>query len=297
MHISRLNGPPGFFYTHPHPNQMYSVNSPHSPPHENVIHSSLSSPHPISEPLSLTPLNRLNSTKHAYFQTQWPPWFLLYTPSPQPNVSSQLPTPSPTRKCYSFFSLFTPPNLWAFVLDPSRNVHVWYYFSDSEGSRTRAQRLGGVKREKNEWHFSYGRWVRGVDWIHWVEMVMCLKKPRRVIGSGNMHVWYYFKRFRGVKDKGSEIGWGEERKKWMTLLCGGRVWVVDWIPLVGVGVCIKKPREVIGSGNMHVWYYLSDSEGSRTKAQRLGGVKREKNEWHFRVGGRCAELTGYIWFG
>ena len=123
MHISRLNGPPGFFYTHPHPNQMYSVNSPHSPPHENVIHSSLSSPHPISEPLSLTPLNRLNSTKHAYFQTQWPPWFLLYTPPPQPNFFSQLPIPSPhTKMSFILFSLFTPPNLWALVLDPSESL-------------------------------------------------------------------------------------------------------------------------------------------------------------------------------
>ena len=26
----------------------------------------------------------------------------------------------------------------------------------------------------------------------------------------------------------------------MTFLCRGMVWVVDWIHLVGVGVCIKK---------------------------------------------------------
>ena len=61
--------------------------------HEYINHSSLPSPHPISEPLPLTPLNGSNSSKNAYFQTQWPPVF-LYQPLPQPNVSSQLPTPS-----------------------------------------------------------------------------------------------------------------------------------------------------------------------------------------------------------
>ena len=48
--------------------------------------------------------------------------------------------------------------------------------------------------------------------------------------------------------------------------CGG----VDWIHLVWVGVGMKKPRGVIGSGNMHFCYYLSHSEESRTKGQRLG---------------------------
>ena len=62
----------------------------------------------------------------------------------------------------------------------------------------------------------------------------------------------------------------------MTFLCRGMVWGVDWIHLVGVGVGIKKTRGVIGSGNMHFCYYLSDSEGSRTMAQRLGGVEGEK---------------------
>ena len=42
---------------------------------------------------------------------------------------------------------------------------------------------------------------------------------------------------------------------------------------MGVGI---KTRGVIGSGNMHFCYYLSDSEGSRTMAQRLGGVEGEK---------------------
>ena len=54
------------------------------------------------------------------------------------------------------------------------------------------------------------------------------------------------------------------------------MWGVDLIHLVGVGVGIKIPRGVIGFGNMHFCYYLSDSEGSRTMAQRLGGVEGEK---------------------
>ena len=32
----------------------------------------------------------------------------------------------------------------------------------------------------------------------------------------------------------------------MTFLCREMVWIVDWIHLVGVGVCIQKPRGVIG---------------------------------------------------
>ena len=58
----------------------------------------------------------------------------------------------------------------------------------------------------------------------------------------------------------------------------GMVWGVDWIHLVGVGVGMKKPRGVIGTRNMHFCYYLSHSEGSRTRGQRLGGVKGERNE-------------------
>ena len=38
----------------------------------------------------------------------------------------------------------------------------------------------------------------------------------------------------------------------------------------------KKTRGVIGYEKMHFCYYLSDSEGSRTKAQRLGGVVGER---------------------
>ena len=66
----------------------------------------------------------------------------------------------------------------------------------------------------------------------------------------------------------------------MTFLCRGMVWGVDWIHLVGVWVGIKKNpgRGVIGYEKMHFCYYLSDSEGSRTKAQRLGGVVGERIE-------------------
>ena len=44
------------------------------------------------------------------------------------------------------------------------------------------------------------------------------------------------------------------------------------------GVLYKKPRGVIGYEKMHFCYYLSDSEGSRTMAQRWGGVEGEKYE-------------------
>ena len=64
----------------------------------------------------------------------------------------------------------------------------------------------------------------------------------------------------------------------MTFSCEGMVCGVDWIYLVGVGVGMKKPRGVIGTRNMHFCYNLSHSEGSRTRGQRLGGVKGERNE-------------------
>ena len=43
-----------------------------------------------------------------------------------------------------------------------------------------------------------------------------------------------------------------------------------------MGVGVKKTRGVIGYEKMHFNYYLSDSEGSRTLAQRLDGVVGEK---------------------
>ena len=62
----------------------------------------------------------------------------------------------------------------------------------------------------------------------------------------------------------------------MTFLCQGIVCGVDWVHLVGVRVGIKKTRGVIGYEKMHFCYCLSDSEGSRTMAQRLGVVEGEK---------------------
>ena len=96
-----------------------------------------------------------------------------------------------------------------------------------------------------------------------------------------------FERFRGVKDNGSEIGWGGGREVYITFLCRGMVCGVDWIHLVGVGVGIRKPRGGIGYEKMHFCYYLSDSEGSRTKAKRLVGVVGGRTYQHFRVGGWC----------
>ena len=62
----------------------------------------------------------------------------------------------------------------------------------------------------------------------------------------------------------------------MTFSCRGKVWGVDWIHLVWVGVGIKKARGVVGSGNMHFRYNLSNLEGSRKRAQRLGEIRGER---------------------
>ena len=58
----------------------------------------------------------------------------------------------------------------------------------------------------------------------------------------------------------------------------GKAWGVDWIHLVRVGFDIKKARGVAGSGKMHVRYNFSDSEGSRSRAQRFGEIKIERIE-------------------
>ena len=108
MHISRPNDPPGFFIPTPTPTKCIQ-STPHTIPlHEYIIHSSLLSPHPISDPLSLTTLNGSNCCKNAYFLSQWPPWVFSYQPLPIPNVSSQLPTPSPHTKM-SFIPLSFHP--------------------------------------------------------------------------------------------------------------------------------------------------------------------------------------------
>ena len=64
----------------------------------------------------------------------------------------------------------------------------------------------------------------------------------------------------------------------MTFSCREMVWVVDWIHLVGVGVGIKNPGGSLDMKKCTSVYFLSDSEGSRTKAQRLGGVEGERIE-------------------
>ena len=119
MHISRPNDPPGFFI--PTPTSTKCIQStPHTIPlHENVIHSSLPSSHPISEPSSLAPLNGSNSSKNAYFQTQWPSGFFYTNPYPNQMYPVKFPHHPPTLKCHSFLSPFAPPNLWALVLDLS----------------------------------------------------------------------------------------------------------------------------------------------------------------------------------
>ena len=84
--------PLGIFIPTPTPTKCIQ-STPHTIPlNEYIIHSSLPPSHPFSEPLSLTQLNGSNSSKNAYFQTQWPPWFFLYRRLPQPNVSKQRPT-------------------------------------------------------------------------------------------------------------------------------------------------------------------------------------------------------------
>ena len=77
----------------------------------------------------------------------------------------------------------------------------------------------------------------------------------------------------------------------------GMVWGVDRIHLVWVGISIKKARGVILYGKNAYLYYFSDSEGSRTRAQRLGEMKVERKERYIRECGWCGELTRYIWFG
>ena len=62
----------------------------------------------------------------------------------------------------------------------------------------------------------------------------------------------------------------------MTYSFRGMVWGVDWIHLVGVGVGIKIPRGSLGLEICIFAYYSSHSDGSRTRAQRLGGMEGEK---------------------
>ena len=58
----------------------------------------------------------------------------------------------------------------------------------------------------------------------------------------------------------------------------GMVWGVDWIHLVWVRVSIKKARGSLCMEKIAYLNYFSDSEGSRTRAQRLGEMKVERKE-------------------
>ena len=64
----------------------------------------------------------------------------------------------------------------------------------------------------------------------------------------------------------------------MIYSCMGMVLGVDWIHLVWVGVSIKKPGGSLSMEKNAYLFYFSDSEGSRTRAQRLGEMKVESKE-------------------
>ena len=117
--------PAGFFHTNAYPNQMYPVNSSTlSSMHENVIHSFLPpSLHPISDPLSLTPLNgsnwfsdplsltHLNGLKMqtAYPVPMTPPlWFFSYQPPTLTECIQSTPHTIPHTKM-SFIPLSLHP--------------------------------------------------------------------------------------------------------------------------------------------------------------------------------------------
>ena len=70
------------------------------------------------------------------------------------------------------------------------------------------------------------------------------------------------------------MGWRERRINDIFVSGDG---VSSGLDTFGLGGGLyKKTRGVIGYGKMHFCYYLSGSEGSRTMAQRLGGVEGEK---------------------
>ena len=119
--------------------------------------------------------------------------------------------------------------------------------------------------------------VWGVDWIHLVWVGVDIKS-QGVIGYGQNAYLIQIKRFRGVKDEGSEIGRDEGKEERMIYSCSGMVWGVDWIHMIWVGVDIKKARGSLDMEKMHVRYNFSDSEGLRTRAQRLGEKKVEREK-------------------
>ena len=98
--------------------------------------------------------------------------------------------------------------------------------------------------------------------------------------QGGSWVWKYafsiqFEQFRGSRKRAQRLG--EIRgERIMTFSCRGKVWGVDWIHLVWVGVGIKKSQ-----GGSWVWKYafsiqFEQFRGSRKRAQRLGEIRGER---------------------
>ena len=150
-------------------------------------------------------------------------------------------------------------------------------FEPFRGVKVKGSEIGWGE-VKEEWMtFPCRRMVLGVGWLHLVEEGVGIKN------QGGHCVWKYaflllFEPFRGVKDKGSEIGWGERREDRMTFPCRGMVWKVDWIHLVWVGVEIKKKQ-----GGHLVWKYaflllFEPFRGVKVKGSEIGWGERRK-EW------------------
>ena len=120
--------------------------------------------------------------------------------------------------------------------------------------------------------FLYGGMVLRVEKVHMVRVGDGIKKARWVNLSGNMHFSGYHSCSERSRTRAQRLGeiMGEGDK--LFFLNGGMVWGVELVHIVRVGGGIKKARRVVGFGNMHFRYYLSHSEGSRTRAQRLGEI-------------------------
>ena len=62
------------------------------------------------------------------------------------------------------------------------------------------------------------------------------------------------------------------------IFVSGEVWGFDWIHLVWVEVGLKKDKGVNWSGKIAFLLLLEPFRGVKDKAQRLGGMGREKND-------------------
>ena len=81
--------------------------------------------------------------------------------------------------------------------------------------------------------FSCRGMVWGVEWILLVGVGVGIKK-----NQGGHWSWKYaflllFESFRGVKDKGSEIGWGWRERKVNIFSCGG--WCGELVGYIWLG--------------------------------------------------------------